>query len=239
MKIYYFDEQGMQLGSGQSNDIVPGSTDTTPPTTYSQWNGGEWVTPATVYHYDAMTGRLKEQNIADLDPLTFDNLVPANATLISPPDYNKQTQIPLHLDGAWSLLDISSEVMADQKAARLNQLKGDREALQLSPINGISVGKESHRSDLKEYSALLRKFESATEEERAQYSGMINEDGSIYWTLADDTVRPVTAQELEDAYQYFFIRKGVLMGAYQSAIKKLNDESVQTAEQINAISLEV
>jgi hypothetical protein len=237
--IYYFDEQGMQQGSGQSHDIVPGSTDTTPPTIHSQWNGEEWITPSTIYHYDATTGRLKEQDIADLDPLTFESLVPANATLIAPPDYDEKTQIPVHLEGAWSLLDISSEVMTDLKAARLLQLKADRESLQFNPINGISVSKESHRSDLKEYAALLKKFESATEEERVQYSGLINEDGSINWTLADDTVRPVTAQELENTYQYFFIRKGVLMGAYQSAIKQLYEQSVQTVEQINAITLEV
>ena len=237
--IYYFDEQGLQLGSGQSNDIVPGSTDTIPPTKYSQWNGEEWITPAIIYHYDATTGRLKEQDIADLDPLTFESLVPANATLITPPVYDEQTYAPVFLEGAWSLLDITSEITADLKKERTNELKAQRIVLELSPINGISVETNSHRSDIKEYAALLQQYTQASEEERQQFSQMLNPDGSINWTLADDTTRPVTAEELEGTYQKFFIRKATLMRSYQTALAQLDSEEVKTAAQINAITLEV
>lgn len=237
--IYYFDEQGMQLGSGQSNDIVPGSTDITPPTTHSKWNGEEWITPATIYHYDAMTGRFKEQGIADLDPLAFENLVPANSTLIEPPDYDEQTHAPVFLEGAWSLLDITSEITVELKEARINELKAQRIALELSPINGISVEKDSHRSDIKEYAALLKQYAQASEEERQQFNQMLKPDGSINWTLANDTTRPVTAEELEQTYQYFFIRKATLMRSYQTALAQLASEDVKTAAQINAITLEV
>ena len=236
--IFYFDEQGFQLGSGQSNDVVPSSTDKTPPTTYSQWNGEEWITPAAVYHYDAMTGRLKEQDIADLDPLTFESLVPANATLIAPPDYDEKTHAPVFLEGNWSLLDITSEITTDLKKERTNELKAQRVALELSPINGISVEKDSHRTDIKEYAALLQQYTQASEEERQQFSQMLNPDGSINWTLDDDTTRPVTAEELEQTYQYFFIRKATLMRSYQTALAQLASESVETAAQINAITLE-
>ena len=125
------------------------------------------------------------------------------------------------------------------KQERLSSLKEQRELLELAPINGISVEKDSHRSDIKEYAALLKQYAEASEEERQQFSQMLNPDGSINWTLADDSTRPVTAEELEQTYQYFFIRKATLMRSYQTALAQLASEDVKTAAQINDITLEV
>lgn len=127
------------------------------------------------------------------------------------------------------------EKIRNQKAVTL---KRDRHAAELAPINGISVEKESHRTDVKEYSDLIEQYRALDESEQSNYSGMINADGTIDWLLADETVRAVTAAELRDAYQYFFVRKGVLMLRYQSAMSLLFSKATDSIEKINEIKLE-
>lgn len=89
---------------------------------------------------------------------------------------------------------------------------------------------------IKEYASLLLAYAQATEE-RQPFNRMLNADSSINWTLADDSVRPVTANELELTYQKFFIRKAILMKPYQLAIERLMDDQISTEEPINSISI--
>ena len=119
------------------------------------------------------------------------------------------------------------------------ELKAQRIRLELSPINGISVEKTSHREDIEKYANVLALYSASSEEDRAQYTGMLNTDGSINWTLADDTVRAVTEAELRQTLLTFLIRKATLMKKYQDALARLNASGVKTASQINAITLEV
>lgn len=132
---------------------------------------------------------------------------------------------------------ITDEGLSLLKSGKAEQLKQERKTLELEDINGISVGKQSHRDDIDKYAVLLSQYENASEEDREFYSSMVNSDGSINWTLSDDTVRAVTKEELQQVSLTFLIRKGTLMKQYQEALASLYDVEVTTEEQIENITL--
>lgn len=48
MKIYYFDENGILLGDGDSATVVENSTDKVPNTTNDKFINGEWLSPKVI-----------------------------------------------------------------------------------------------------------------------------------------------------------------------------------------------
>ncbi len=119
--------------------------------------------------------------------------------------------------------------------------KAQRQALEIMPINGIAVAKDSHRADVEKFAESLELYPTLSEEEQAEYADLINEDGTVNWTLDDDTSRAVSAEELRATIRQFWLRKARLMKVYQVALKELDDIDcfdVNAIDQIESVTLE-
>lgn len=128
--------------------------------------------------------------------------------------------------------------LATAKEVRRVQLRNQRDELVNHPINGIGVDKQSYREDIKEYAALLGAYADLPEEDKVAYSDIINDDGTIDWILADNTVRAVSADELNATHQQYFLRRGAAMTKYKAAVTALYNPDLTTYADIVGVVME-
>ena len=108
----------------------------------------------------------------------------------------------------------------ESAAIKRQQLKAEREARTIAPINNVQVGRS---------------------EDRENINGVIDNWGSlgltdaIEWVMADNTVQPLTKAGLVAVKTGFTIRKAQCFAAYQQALEQL--EQAQTAEEVLSIQL--
>lgn len=219
--IFYFDTYGNQLGRGQSNDVVAMSTREKPPHQLSKWNGELWVTPSKVYTFDATTKEFISESYADLDPIEFKDLVPANATLIPPPEFDLETNIPIFIGDGWDVKDIFMRNLLALKEAKRDMLKQARDAIIFSPFNNVDVESSRSRDDV----------EGAIE----YFDALSQGAGSIEWVMADNTFASLTKENLMAVKDGFVFRKAATFNQYKVALTQL--ASATTLEEIDGVTL--
>ena len=113
-----------------------------------------------------------------------------------------------------------SAVLDEQKQARRQQLKQEREELAKTPINNVQVGRIEDRENI---NGVIDSWESL---------GLTD---TIEWVMADNAVQPLTKADLVAVKTGFTIRKAQCFAAYQQALEQL--EQAQTEEEVLSIQL--
>lgn len=100
------------------------------------------------------------------------------------------------------------------------QLKAEREARTIAPINNVQVGRTEDRENI---NGVIDNWESL---------GLTD---AIEWVMADNSVQPLTKADLVAVKTGFTIRKAQCFAAYQQALEQL--EQAKTAEEVLSIQL--
>ena len=103
----------------------------------------------------------------------------------------------------------------------IEKLKQDRDAVIISPIDGVDVSTERSREDLKG---------------AYDYFDYIATGGFIPWTLADNTIRKLNKEAIWGVITEFVKRKGTVFTKYQalrSVIESADSEDIiETIEEL-------